>query len=418
MALAPSRKATVRDLRRVNRAAVLKWLFQEGPLNRSVLARLTGLSAASITNVTAALLDEGLIVEAGRERSDGGRPRAVLQVNPAFGALLGIEVGETRIRIDAFDLAMSLVATAGVASHPQYQPPNETLRIVGLSVSELCEKLAAEGRRVLGVGVAVPGIVGHRGGQLQVHAPNIGWRNVALQPLAEHVGLPVFADNGAKALGQAEMWIGAGRGASHAAVALWGTGVGAAIFTDGALYRGATSSAGEWGHTTIVVGGKPCRCGASGCLEAYVGSGGLFEEWSQAEPGAACSADPDSESWLDRFVEAAKTNDRAVAALDRVATYLGTGIANLVNLFNPEKVVLGGWIGVKLGPVVIDRVRETVGRQALEYTSGGVSIEVGKLGAEAVAVGAALLVVDGLLLDGPTLPERPLPGLLRAGRTA
>jgi len=419
MAVLASGKATVRDLRRVNRAAVLKQLFQEGPLNRSELAQLTSLSSASITNVTSALLDEGLVLQVGREQSDGGRPRALLQVNPAFGALLGVEVGETRIRVDAFDLGMTLVASANVASHPQYQQPSETLRLVGLTVSELCEKLAAEGRRALGVGVAAPGIVGYQGGELQVHAPNIGWRNVALQPLADQVGLPVFADNGAKALGQAEMWLGAGRGASHAAVALWGTGVGAAIFTDGALYRGATSSAGEWGHTTLVAGGKACRCGAFGCLEAYIGSRALLEEWCRADPGAAQLADPDSEDWLDRFVEAAGAGGKAAEALERVGTYLGTGVANLVNLFNPEKVVLGGWIGVKLGPVVISTVRETVGQQALEYTAGGAAIEIGKLGPEAVALGAALLVVDGLLLGGPALPgqqaARGRPKSLRVG---
>src|SRR5579875_1786393 len=407
MALGPSTKATVRDLRRLNRSIVLKRLFQQGPLNRSALAQHTGLSGGTITNVTSALLDEGLVVEAGRQESDGGRPSAMLQVNPAFGVLLGVEVGETRIRVDAFDLGMTVVGSAGLASHPQYQRPDETLQQVGLAVKDLCTKLEADGKRALGVGVAVPGIVAHQAGQLRAHAPNIGWRNVALQPLAEATALPIFADNGAKTLGQAEMWLGAGRGANHAAVTLWGTGVGAAIFTDGALYRGARSSAGEWGHTAIVADGKLCRCGAYGCLEAYVGARALLEEWYRSGPDAPEAGDPDAEDWLDRFIEAGRSRRRASSALQRVARYFGTGIANLVNLFNPEKVVIGGWIGVKLGPVLIDSVRETVSRQALEYTASGVSIEVGELGAEAVALGAALLVVDGLLLDGRSPVERP-----------
>jgi predicted NBD/HSP70 family sugar kinase len=398
--LTSSSKATVRDLRRVNRAAVLRRLLQDGPLNRVTLGQLTGLSGGSITNVTAALLEEGLVVEVGREESDGGRPRVLLQVNPKFGVVLGVEVGETRIRVDAFDLCMKLVSSANVASHPQYHDANTTFEEVAFAIEALQAELATAGLRVLGVGLAVPGIVGMQDGQLRVHAPNIGWRDVALEPLAKRVGLPLFADNGAKALGQAEMWLGGGRGASHAAVALWGTGVGAAIFTDGVLYRGATSSAGEWGHTAIVAGGKQCRCGAFGCLEAYVGAKALFDEWHSTGRSGSRLADPDSEDWLDQFVAASQARARPAAALGKVAEYFGIGVANLVNLFNPEKVVIGGWIGVKLGPVVLDRVRATVRAQALEYTASRVVIEVGQLGGEAVALGAAMLVLDGLLLDG------------------
>ena len=393
----------MRDLRRVNRAAVLTRLFQEGPLNRVALARLTGLSSGSITNVTAALLDEGLVFEAGLEDSDGGRPSTLLGVNPDFGVLMGVELGETRVRVDAFDLGMGVLGTADLPAHPQHHEAAETLVQVVEAVDKLRRRLAKEGRQLLGVGMAVPGIVGHHDGQLRVDAPNIGWRDVALDPIAKRLGLPLFADNGAKALGHAEMWLGAGRGTRHAIVVLWGTGVGAAIFTNGAVYRGATSSAGEWGHTAIVAGGKPCRCGASGCLEAYVGGRALLAEWYRTNPAATPLPDPDSEEWLDRFIEASRSNLLSAAALDSVAVSFGVGVANLVNLFNPEKVVIGGWVGVKLAPVLIEKIRQTVERQALEYTASRVSIEVGQFGADAVALGAAMLVVDELLSNGGVL---------------
>src|SRR5919198_3096027 len=103
-------RATVRDLRRVNRSAVLRPLFLEGPLNRVVLAQLTGLSSASVTNVIGDLLQEELVVEVGTEESDGGRPRVLLRVNPAFGVVIGVDVGETGLRIEAFDLGLNEVA--------------------------------------------------------------------------------------------------------------------------------------------------------------------------------------------------------------------------------------------------------------------------------------------------------------------
>ena len=384
---------------------MLQGLFQDGPLNRIVLAQLTGLSSGSITNVTAALLEEGLVSEAGQEDSDGGRPRALLQVNPDFGAVVGVELGETRVRVDAFDLGMHVVGAEEVPVHPQQHSPDVTLSHVVQAVDKLRQRLANEGRRLLGIGMAVPGIVGRHDDQLWVHAPNIGWHDVALDPVAERLGLPLFADNGAKALGQAEMWLGAAKGCRHVVVLLWGTGVGAAIFTNGALYEGATSSAGEWGHTAIVAGGKPCRCGAAGCIEAYVGGRALLAEWYRTDPAATPLPDPDSEDWLDRFVEARRSNVLSSASLDSVAVSFGVGVANLVNLFNPEKVVIGGWVGVKLAPVLLDRIREIVDSQALDYTASRVGIEVGRFGADAVALGASMLVVDDILSSGGTIRE-------------
>jgi predicted NBD/HSP70 family sugar kinase len=399
-------KATVRDLRQVNRSAVLRPLFLEGPLNRVALSRLTGLSSGSVTNVTAALLEEGLIAEVGLEESDGGRPRVLLQVNPEFGAVIGVEVGETAIRVEGFDLRMRVAGVADVDLHPQHYPPNATVDGIALAVARLKSQFSAEGRRLLGVGAAVPGMVEHQGGGARVHAPNIGWDDVPLERLLKGaLGVPVFVENGAKTLGQAEMWLGAGRGARHAVVALWGTGVGAAIFTNGTIYRGAASSAGEWGHTCVAVGGKGCRCGASGCLEAYIGARPLLEDWLQSDPAAEPPTDPDSELWADLLLSRAKTSAPAAGVLDRAATLFGVGVANLANLFNPERVIIGGWLGLKLGPALLPAIRKVLDSQALNYTAKCVTVEVGRLGSEAVALGASTLVADELISNGGVPPS-------------
>ncbi len=414
-------KATVRDLRQVNRAAVLRPLFLDGPLNRVALGQLTGLSSGSVTNVTAALLDEGLIEEAGLEGSDGGRPRVLLQVNPDFGAVIGVEVGETRIRVEGFDMKMRVAGLSEVDIHPQHHPPAVTMSRISQAIGRLKVQFGAEGRRLIGVGVAVPGVVEHRAEGARVHAPNIGWDDVGLEQwLRGELGVPVFVENGAKALGQAEMWLGAGRGSRHAVVALWGTGVGAAIFTNGAIYKGAASSAGEWGHTCLVVGGKPCRCGASGCLEAYIGAGALLEQWREADPAAVATVDPDSEQWPDILLQQAEVSPAAAAVLQHAATYFGVAVANLANLFNPERVIIGGWLGLKLGPPLVPAIRAALDAQALAYTARCVEVVVGRLGPEAVALGASTLVVDELLSSGGELPvadvPRPAPSLaLRQG---
>ena len=407
-------RATVRDLRRVNRSAVLRPLFLAGPLNRVVLSQLTGLSSASVTNVIGDLLEEELVVEVGTEESDGGRPRVLLQVNPDFGVVIGVDVGETRILVEGFDLTMTEIAGATVGVHPQEHDAPSIVEHVSVAVNELRAQFESDGKRILGVGVAVPGVVEHDP-DATVYAPSIGWQEVPVaRLLRERIDLPLFIENGAKTLGQAEMWFGAGRGTRHAVVTLWGTGVGAAIFADGVLYQGAASSAGEWGHTSSVVGGKNCRCGAAGCLEAYIGAEALLREWARADEAVSLPSVFDQEEWLDRLVEASSTSDAASLLLDRTATYFGTAAANLVNLFNPERIVVGGWAGLKLGPVLLPKIRAVLAAQALDYSATRVTVELGQLGNDAVALGASTLVIEELLASGGRLPESRTGNLRRA----
>jgi predicted NBD/HSP70 family sugar kinase len=276
---------------------------------------------------------------------------------------------------------------------------------VSSAVNELKAQLEGEGRRILGVGVAVPGVVEHDS-DAHVHAPSIGWDSVPLGRLfRQRIELPVSVENGAKTLGQAEMWLGAAKGSRHAVVTLWATGIGAAIFVDGTLYRGAASSAGEWGHTNVVVGGTECRCGAHGCLEAYVGAEALLRQWAAADGTVSLPEELDQQAWIDRLVEVADSSAAAAAVLERAATHFGTAAANLVNLFNPERIVVGGWAGLKLGPLLLPRIREVVAAQALHYPATRVAVELGRLGAEAVALGASTLIVEELLAGGGRLPE-------------
>jgi predicted NBD/HSP70 family sugar kinase len=199
------------------------------------------------------------------------------------------------------------------------------------------------------------------------------------------------------------MWLGAGRGAEHVVVTLWGTGVGAAIFTDGALYRGAASSAGEWGHASIVAGGKLCRCGARGCLEAYIGAGPLLAEWAEREPESMTNMDPDAEAWIDDLLASAERSAVAAKLLDETAVYFGTAAANVANLFNPERIIVGGWLGLRLGPTLLPRMQEVLNTQALDYSADRVSLELGQLGTDAVALGASTLIVEEILARGGRL---------------
>ncbi|MEV6913012.1 ROK family protein [Amycolatopsis sp. NPDC051071] len=396
----PAKRTTVRDLRRHNRSLLLSKLYFDGPLSRHELSGLTGLSAATVSNVTAELGEERLITEAGLVESDGGRPRVLLRVDPAYGHVAGVDIGETGVKVELFDLTMNRLATV---EHPLASPrPNAGSAVtqVASGIREVIAESGIDEATVLGVGVGVPGTV-EQGEALRVHAPTIGWEEVPLTDLlrAEGVSLPLFIDNGAKTQGQGEMWFGAGRGARHAVIVLIGSGVGAAVVTDGTTYRGSTSSAGEWGHTTIVYGGQECRCGSRGCLESYVGAEGVLARYRKARGGKPAAGE-DEQTQFAALLEAAGKSKAAAKVLEETAGYLGAGIGNLVNLFNPERIVLGGWAGLALGEEHLPAIRRSAGEHALKHVFDQTAIELGQLGPDAVAIGAATLPVAALLEQG------------------
>ncbi|KAB1917291.1 ROK family transcriptional regulator [Micromonospora noduli] len=391
-------RATNRSVRLRNRSALLTKLFLDGPLTRQDLVRSTGLSQPAVSNVVADMIDEGLVVEAGAAESDGGRPSMLLRIAPRFAFLIGVDVGETRVRVELFDFAMTLLASVEYPLDPARTEPDLVAGHVLAGIEAVTGQAGVAPGDVLGVGIGVSGVV-EQGTEAVVHAQALGWDGVPLERLiGAGTDLPLHIDNGAKTLGQAEMWFGAGRGARHAVFALVGSGVGASVVTNGATYRGASSSAGEWGHTTLVYGGRVCRCGARGCLEAYVGAEAIIDRYREARRGRPVPGE-DEESQIAALVAAAETSATARRVLEDTAGYLGAGVANLINLFNPERVVLGGWAAMALGDL-LPAVREAAGRQALRQPYEQASIELCRLGVDAVALGAATLPIARFLTEG------------------
>jgi predicted NBD/HSP70 family sugar kinase len=404
-------KPTVRDLRRTNRSTVLRTLFFDGANNRLDISQHTGLSSATVTNIIAELLAEGSIIESGSAESQGGRPRAILTINAAHGYFVGVDVGENQIRVELFDLTLHQLGDTQIQAVTSLREPEVVIDHIAAGIESLITASQIKREQVLGVGMGVPGMV-DQSTAVSVFAPSIGWRNVPLQAmLVQRLPYPVFLDNGAKAMAQAEALVGAGRGIQHFAAVLVGTGVGAGIITDGALYRGATNSAGEWGHTKMVLDGRACRCGSAGCLEAYVGAPALLARWREQNPGAALSAVSEEEAILALVMKAAAGDAPAVHLLQETTHYLGLGIANLINLINPQHIMLGGWVGLRIGPLIMPELRRVVEWYALQSPFDAVTLDLCQLGQDAVALGAATLPLEHFLVSGgkvspPMMPVR------------
>jgi predicted NBD/HSP70 family sugar kinase len=395
----------VRDLRKSNRSRALWQVFRNGPLTRQEVGTLAGLSSATVSNLVAALVTEGVVIEVGLEDSNGGRPRGLLDVNPEYGYVIGVDVGETEFLVELFDFRLRMRARhTSVSDITELDPDDSAARIVAGIESVIAESGVPVGA-ILGVGVAVPGLVEH-GEDAVVHGQSVGWDAVPLgEMLRRRVDLPILVDNGAKTLGQAERWFGAARDTDDAVIVLLGIGAGTCIISNGEVYRGATSSAGEWGHTTMAVGGRRCRCGADGCLEAYVGAGAVAARYEQLKRRSAAAGPGGLEGRIAAIIDARQRDRAAARALAETVTYLGAGIADLVNLFNPERVVVGGWLGRALSDELLPEIREAAGRHALRLPFSRVQIVKAELGKDAVALGGATLPIARQLTAGAMAAE-------------
>ncbi|MEV4187026.1 ROK family protein, partial [Streptosporangium canum] len=380
----PERR-TVRDVRKGNQSMLLRTLYFDGPASRNELTRLTGLSAATVSSMTGDLLAENVVVEAGHVESDGGRPRVILRVNPVYGYAIGVDVADTHVRVELFDLEMNEKAKVEYALRPARHDIELVVRHILAGIDVVLADGGVSAGQVLGVGVGVPGIV-ERGGDVLVHAKTFGWDGVPLGAMMRAgTTFPVFIDNGAKTMGQAELWFGAGRGAGDAVIVLIGSGVGATVVTDGTTFRGVSSSAGELGHTKIVVNGRTCRCGGRGCLEAYVGAEAILDRAGIPTRTA---------DWQAELAGLLETGSPVLA---ETAAYLGVGLSNLINLINPERIVIGGWAGLLLGRHLLAEIRAASADNSLAQPYAATSIVLGRLGPDAVALGAATLVLERFL---------------------
>jgi predicted NBD/HSP70 family sugar kinase len=391
-------KHTVADIRRKNRLAVLRHIYAMEAANRQLLTVHSGLSAATVANVVTDLIEARIVVESGLEQSRGGRPRAILAVNARHGYLVGVDIAETYVHFELFDLGLALIHAVEHRLDPAENQPSQVVKHLVGGLAELLRSADVPHTAVLGVGVSVPGLVDPSGGA-SVFAPNWGWHDVPLLKLLRaQIDLPLYLENPLKAIAVSQLWFGTGRNANSVIVLNIGTGVGAGIIIGGELYRGVVNGAGEWGHMTVALDGRQCRCGSMGCIESYVGTPGIIQHLRELAPESPLLAFGDQTAIIDALATAVSQGDpAALATIRRTARYLGAGVANLVNLFNPEVIVIGGWAGRRLGPHLLPELLPVVMRYAFTQSVAATRIELCSLRHNPVSMGAATFALEGYL---------------------
>ncbi|MEV3986887.1 MULTISPECIES: ROK family protein [unclassified Nonomuraea] len=391
---------TAADIRRMNSFAVVRSIHAGGEASRRELVSQTGLSFATVAAICTKLLELGIVVEVARQRAPAGRPTAKLALNGDHGFLLGVDIAETYVHVEAFDAALEPISSTEYDIDALNRSPEQVVERVKHAIA--VERVRHEGRTLLGVGVSAPGQVDQAGGT-SVFAPNWDWHDVPLLALlADSVDAPLFLDNPLKCLAIAEIWSHPERRGQDFVVLNLGTGVGAGIALGGNVLRGRMNSAGEWGHTVVVADGRACRCGSRGCVEAYVGAPGILQTLREASPDSPLLHGDDQTASIAALAAAADDGDpAAIDAIERTSRYLGIAAASIVNLLNPDIVLLGSWVAELLGKHLLDRSRAHLRAHALAVPMAAVAFELQHPRGNSVSLGAAAYALEGYLDSVP-----------------
>lgn len=298
---------------------------------------------------------------------------------------IGIDLGGTYTKL-ALVSPKGKIVERGRLSTADHPTRDGLLLAISSEIKALLKRAHVHRSSVKGVGIGVPGLVDFRKGIVHDLTNVKGWKDTPVKRLLENkLKLPVLADNDVNAMALGECRFGAGKGAVNAVCITLGTGVGGGVIIGGGLYRGSTFSAGEVGHMPLKEDGLRCNCGGYGCLERYVGNRHISREYRVMKRGRGPLISPESISI------AAKKGDRtAIELWARVGRRVGTTLAGIVNLLNPEIIIIGGGVS-EAGEYLFGPMRETVKKRAMKVPGGAVKIAKAKLGNDAGVIGAAAL---------------------------
>lgn len=383
-------------VREENLKRAIRFIHRQGTTNRSTLAKVLNLSLSTITTLIAELKDKGLIQEEGLGESIGGRKPAMLHFNKEWGWVIGVKIGVRRLHLGLANLNGELKAKK-IAPLISTNPLQVVHQIVE-GISDLLRDYSTH--RIIGMGVCCPGVIDPEEGEI-IRAVNLGWKDVPLRKmLASHFPWPVFVDNSLDTGALGEKWFGVGKDVQDLVYINVGNGVGAGIISNGELVEGYRHGAGEFGHTSIDFNGPPCPCGNRGCVELYASAKAVVQKArAYIEKGGKTSIlelmSGDSEGLTCEVIDqAARLGDTfALNLWQETGAVLGRAIANLVNLLDPEVVVIGG--GLSLAhPIFLETIASVVWETTASLHRRKVEVRKAFFGRDSGLVGAAALTVE------------------------
>jgi glucokinase-like ROK family protein len=391
-------------VRKVNRSLVLNTLRLHAPISRAQVADVTGLTRGTVSNIVNVLIEDGLVFEDRLQDSKIGRPSILLGLRPDGGAVIGVEIGVNFISVLLTNFVAETlweIRTQTTLSQSQTEIIYQAEKYIDQALSIAKE----HGLRSLGIGVGLPGLVNVLQGNLII-APNLHWKNVPLRLIwNQRFHLPVYIENEANLAALGEYYYGIARNVENFIYLSSDIGLGGGIVIDGRLFRGGHGYGGEIGHIQRDPKGEQCGCGRIGCWETQVGPRAVlrrvrneFQTHHDQLLLDACSGNLENLTF-EIVVKFALNGDWICRqAIEEVAVNLGEGIADLVNVFNPDLIVIGGTF-IQGKEIMHSIIEKTIVSNALQPSTDNLRIEFSERSTEACVLGAVAVVLDDILRE-------------------
>ncbi|WP_099224569.1 ROK family transcriptional regulator [Listeria costaricensis] len=386
------RKGNKELIKDINRYTVLNLIRERGAITRTEIAKECDFGMSTLTYILDDLQSNGLITEGKEISSTGGRRAKLIQFNSEYGFIVSVKIEEERLLFALTDLDAAIIESTEVAFE-EHSSPEKIVALITENVNALCERKKISEDGLLGIGIAVSGLVDRKQGVV-IRSTMLGWEKVSLVAmLAEYFpGISIFVDKNINCYTLAELWLGEGRQSSNFVCVSVGAGLGLSIVIGRQIYYGVNGGAGEFGHTTLYPNGYQCHCGQKGCLEMYA------SEFYFRNRVKELKSEPNhlADYHFDLIGQEAKNaNPLAEQLMHDMGTNLGVGLRNLINTFNPEKVILAGE-GLHHQELFLEETRRVAAENFFSKVEKRTEITTSLLEDTAWLQGAALLVIHQL----------------------
>ena len=389
----------------MNRSMVFDLIRRKGPISRAEIARTIGLSIPTVMKITEEFSHKQCVQDVGKGESSGGKRPELLELIPDSKYIIGVGVGRSKTNVLMMNLAGEVFIREIMETGGTVVPEVWISRLIRVIENVIRESGLPE-KRILGMGIGMPGILDEDSGKV-LFSPDFKWENVdMLTPIRERFKMDITIENANRALAMGEYYFGAGVDSRNFLVVNLGHGIGSAIMREGEFYRGSSGSSGEIGHIILEKNGPKCNCGNKGCLEAIASGNAIARDAKIAVlEGNASKIMELVNGDINRIeaktvFEAAHLGDQmAIQITERAMQYIGIGLANYINLLDPDLIILFGGL-TNAGDIFLKKIKEVLRERQMKFAGRQVKLVISQMGENGTAVGSASLVLKKFIKYG------------------
>lgn len=375
------------EVKQQNKRLILKTVYQLEPISRADLAKVLSLTKATVSNLVDELVQEHYLEQVGLGESSGGRRPLMLKINEKAGYTISVDIGVNYIRSILTDLKGGIIKKSVETMDTNVY--EDTMRSIETMVKTFINDMEDAPFGLVGIGFGVPGLVDSDG--TVISTPNLDWEEPDIRNRFETAfGVYVIVENEANAGAFGEKSFGEGVTSDHFIYISGGIGIGVGLIFDGVLYRGRNGFTGELGHTVIQIDGLTCSCGKKGCWERYASELYILKEYEQLK------GIPWHQLTLEEAVAEAATDENVRAIFERAAKHFAIGLTNIINSFNPEKIIVGNRL-TQAERYMLPVIETVISETAISPIANGVGIHFNNSDQLATVLGLSAFSIERFL---------------------